>query len=276
MNPKTKLIAMKKLSILLLLTAFLRPEFSWGQGFANGLSEAYLQASLDVAKQLLTGPSYEDFKANYNTYGFNVGFYYRPLGFKHELQEDYGLPETRVAPHLSTLLASNNNLPGPTAPDPKVASFLSHVYPLIGIQLIGKGGSYSDRFGKSTTHLTYLEIPLYAMYGYKLPDGKGRVFGGLGFYFAYGLWGKTSYNDRTGNSSIGAFDKKSGGLRRFDAGLNFQGGYQLPQGLRLSLVYELGLVNLDPVSKVDKTFNRVFSLNVGYPLNKLVSKFKKQ
>lgn len=275
---KTDTMKKRYIRFLVVLTVCLHPELSRGQG-QYGLSDVYTQASLDVARLSLTGPSYENFKANYNTYGFNAGLYLNPIGAGRRLRDDYNLPDNSLRnARLAPLLASIKNQPGPTAPDPKAGSeFLSHLSPLIGIQLIGKGGKYSDRFGTSTTHMTYLEIPVYVLYSHLLPEGKGRLFGGLGFYLAYGLWGKSSYVDGTGaTGSFGAFDINGGGYKRFDTGLNFMAGYQLPQGLRLSLVHELGLTSIDPVARADKTKNRVWSLNVGYPLKKLTDRLQKK
>jgi len=272
--PKKRLIA-----FIVLLTVWVGLNRTEAQ-YQNGLSEAYLQGSLDVAKQILTGPSYEDFKANYNTFGFNAALYRNPFRAKRILKDDYDVLKRRSRhspPDLATLLASADNIAGPTAPDPKTGfSFLSHLSPLVGIQLIGKGGKYSDGFGTSTTHMTYLELPVYALYTHQLPKDKGQLIGGVGFYLAYGLWGTSRYTDaRGGNAeSYPAFDKLSG-YKRFDAGLNFMVGYQLPQGLRLSLVHELGLTSIDPVAGSDKTKNRVLSLNVGYPLATLINTFRK-
>ncbi len=265
---------MKKLLtlLLLLLIGSLQPMHSWGQNF----KKITIKASLDIAKQYLSGPSYDKFAKSEDVLTFNALMMLNPLDAFGFLEYGYAARHKNVPPNFSTLLASTANQPGPTVPDPKVTSVLSHVYPLIGIQIIGKGGKYNDGFGTSTTRITYLEIPMYAMYGYKLPDDKGGVFGGLGPYIGYGLWGKTTYKDSRTNESYGAFDKNSGGYKRFDAGLNFMVGYQLPQGLSLSLVREIGLVNIDSGNSADKTYNRVWSLNVGYPLDKIVSKLKKK
>ena len=261
-----------------MLTIWLRPERIIAQ-YQYGAGEVYFKASGDIARQVLTGPSYNDFIKYGDVMGFNVGLYYNPVGAINSLKNDYSSSKHGLQNPLfssATLLASTNNQPGPTAPAPKAGSeFLSHLSPLIGVQLIGKGGKYSDRFGTSTTHMTYLEIPVYVLYNQKLPDGKGLLFGGLGFYLAYGLWGTLKFDDPGGKSSFSAFDKLNG-YKRFDAGLAFMGGYKLPQGLSLSLEYELGLTSIDPVAGSDKTRNRVLSLNVGYPLKKLTTLLKKK
>jgi hypothetical protein len=147
---------------------------------------------------------------------------------------------------------------------------------MYGVELIGKGGRFSDGFGTTTTRMTYLQAPVYGLYNYDLPNDKGRVFGGLGPYIGYGLFGKTTYKDSRTSESYGAFDKNNFGYSRLDAGLNFTAGYQLPESFRFNLVYSLGLANLDPNNRSFQYYNRGWSLNVGYPLTKLVSKLKKQ
>jgi Outer membrane protein beta-barrel domain len=146
---------------------------------------------------------------------------------------------------------------------------------MYGMELIGKGGRFDDGFGTTTTRMTYLQAPVYGLYNYDLPNDKGRVFGGLGPYIGYGLFGKTTYKDSRISESYGAFDRTKFGYSRFDAGVNFTAGYQMPENFRFNLVYSLGLVNINPNDRSFRYYNRGWSLNVGYPLDKLVSKFKK-
>ncbi|MVM32292.1 PorT family protein [Spirosoma sp. HMF4905] len=236
-----------------------------------GCSPEFVQASADARRDGFRGPSYDGietpilFGTNVNAYW--TGQFARTAGIGSKYQ---------VNP--ATLLAANTNQPGPMAPDPKLTSFLSHVSFLYGGQLIGKGGKYTDNFGTGTSRRTYLEAISYALYNYDLPNDKGRIFGGLGPFLGLGLFGTSKYeNARFGTQSYGAFDKNAG-YSRLDGGLAFTAGYQLPQGLRLSIAHELGLVNIDPVSggSADKTFTRVWSLNVAYPTKKLVALVKKK
>ncbi|GAB3947376.1 hypothetical protein GCM10028805_19500 [Spirosoma harenae] len=56
-------------------------------------------------------------------------------------------------------------------------------------------------------------------------------------------------------------------------------GYQFPNSLRVRLAYDLGLLNIQPSPfgpDGAKAYNRSLSLNVGYPLTKIVDKFKKK
>lgn len=143
-----------------------------------------------------------------------------------------------------------------------------------GIKLAGRGGKEFDGVGTSITHKKYLILPTYLLYNHELQN-SGLVFGGLGPYFGYGLWGKTIYKDpTTGNQSYPAFDKNNG-YRRFDAGLGLLAGYQIPESFRLSIGYDIGLVNNEH-SKFTKIYNRALRFSVGYPLDKIIDKIKKK
>ena len=237
-------------------------------GSLTGCSPDFYQASFDAALDQFAGPSYSGYSTG-DLYAGNIGASW---------VSTIGAPPLRVfrAAAASSLLASNTDRPGLTTP-PDKGAFLSHISFLYGPQLIGKGGKASDGYGTTTSRRTYLEGIGYALYNYDLPNNKGRVFGGLGPYLGFGLWGKTKYEQATyGTQSYGAFDKLNG-YKRFDAGLAFTVGYQLPQGLRLSIAHELGLVNIDPFGNGDdKTKSRSWSLNVSYPAKKLVTLVKKK
>ncbi|WP_020607639.1 porin family protein [Spirosoma spitsbergense] len=239
--------------------------------------DKFLQASIDLVRQKLSGPSYQgDAPKPGDVLVLNLALKYHNQALVDQIINYYqsGSHNSLNPADPATLLAVNTTQPGPTTP-PEKERFVRHLSLLYGIQLIGKGGKYSDRFGTSTARMTYLEIPAYVLYNHKLPEGKGRLFGGVGFYLGYGLWGTLKYDEPGGQESFSAFDKLNG-YKRFDAGLGFTGGYQLPQGLSLSLEYELGLVNIDPARGDDKTRNRALSLNVAYPLKKLVDNFRKK
>lgn len=284
---------MKKRIILLVFFAGLFPKIGWTQQLptptptgadqvvdaAGRLVQTYLQVSLDVVHQRLYGPSYQGSSPNpvqLLLLNFAVQTNNKKLIDQIIKNVKNGVSRRTIKPaDEATLVASTDTHPGPTTLAPK-ASFLSHLSLQYGVQLIGKGGKYADGFGTSTTKMTYLEPMATVLYNYELPDNKGQIFGGLGPYLAYGLWGTAAYKDPTTNQSSGAFDSKNGGYKRFDAGLIFTAGYQLPQGLRLSIAYELGLVDIESGGGADGTQNRVWSLNVGYSLQKLTDKFRKK
>ncbi len=248
------------------------------------LQDSFIQPSFDYVNQHYKGPSYLRDPRNVPTvFAINLAIYIKKgqsspnQGASNGVINYYGDRQAYARPlDPALLLVTTDNRPGPMAPapDPKDA-FMSHLSFIYGLQLIGKGGKYNDGYGTSTTHITYLEIPTYVLYEYDLPNQKGQLFGGLGVYLGVGLWGTVNYTDKTTNESFGAFSD-NGGLSRFDGGLNFMAGYQLPQGLRLSVVHEFGLANIQSGGGADKTFNRVWSLNVGYPLKKITDKLRKK
>ncbi len=240
-------------------------------GSLSGCSPDFYSASAEAARDYFRGPSYDDYPTPILFTGNIL------TGWMIGLQGVNATPGLNYNPNPATLLASNTNRPGPTAPDPALTSFLSHINFFYGGQLIGKGGKLSDGFGTSTSRRTYLEGIGYALYNYDLPNDKGRVFGGLGPFLGVGLFGTNTYEQaKTATQSFGAFDSNNGGYSRLDGGLAFTAGYQLPQDLRLSIGYELGLVNIDPTGGADKTFTRALSLNVAYPAKKLVALVKKK
>ena len=269
---------------LLVLLTCLSPQLVLGQMLptptptdADRKIEAFLSASLDLARQKLTGPSFENLRNHPgDVLIMNLSIQFHNQGMVDQIINYYGKnARHRVKPaDPATLLATNSEMPGPTTTTDK-ASFLSHLSLLYGVQLIGKGGKEKDEYGSSKTRVAYLEPTGHVLYNYKLPDDRGRVFAGPGIYLAYGLWGKSKYESTGYNESFSAFDKDLG-YQRFDFGLSGMIGYQMPQGFSLSFVYELGLVNIDPERGDDKTKNRVFSLNIGYPLSGIVNKLRKK
>lgn len=128
----------------------------------------------------------------------------------------------------------------------------------------GKGGK-EEVFGFDTkTNVGYLELPINFMY--KPEVGNGNLFIGLGPYFAVGLNGnrETVVNDAVVKNDI-EFGDENGQMKRFDAGANFQVGYELPMGLNFGLFTDLGLVNLQGNGDDDNSFrNTAFGVTVGY------------
>ena len=128
----------------------------------------------------------------------------------------------------------------------------------------GKGGK-EEVFGFDTkTNVGYLELPINFMY--KPEVGNGNLFIGLGPYFAVGLNGnrETVVNDAVVKNDI-EFGDENGQMKRFDAGANFQVGYELPMGLNFGLFTDLGLVNLQGNGDDDNSFrNTAFDVTVGY------------
>ncbi len=241
------------------------------------LVSTYIQVSLDVVHQRLWGPKYKGADPNpvqFLLLNFAIQTNNQKLIDQIFKNVKAGVSQRGINPaDDATLLASTDTRPGPTIL-PEKASFLSHLSLLYGVQLIGKGGKFRDDFGTSITKMTYLEPMAAVLYNYDLPNNKGHLFGGPGLYLAYGLWGTEKFKGPGFDESFKAFDADNGSYKRFDAGLTFTAGYQLPQGLRLNLAYELGLVNIQSGGGEAKVSNRVLSLNMGYPLGKLISKIR--
>ncbi|MVM36090.1 hypothetical protein GO755_39115 [Spirosoma sp. HMF4905] len=75
----------------------------------------------------------------------------------------------------------------------------------------------------------------------------------------------TIFGLKSGNFSSNTFDSQTG-YKRFDAGLYVTAGYQLPQGLRLNIAHEIGLINLQKNNPDEQA----------YPLKKLIALVKKK
>ena len=145
-----------------------------------------------------------------------------------------------------------------------------------GIEIIGKGGktTFSSPTEIDVARLTYLQIPVYVIYKHKLPN-KSTLYGGLGPYFAYALGGNVNITLANKSTDYVAFDKNGANYHPFDAGLGILGGYKLESGWSFELEYQLGLTNIDGKQFFDdKVVNRVLSLNVGYPISKILGAVK--
>jgi hypothetical protein len=98
--------------------------------------------------------------------------------------------------------------------------------------------------------LTYLEIPINAVYRFGGEDGGFMLHGGP--YLGYLLGAK--------------LDETSGtdGMKKMDFGINVGAGYQLPMGLFFRAQYGLGLASI--YEDGESVTNRVIGISVGYNL----------
>ena len=129
---------------------------------------------------------------------------------------------------------------------------------------------------KTTTRLSYLELPLNLLYRPKL--GDGNLLFGFGPYVAYGIFGNekttegslTDKQDVRFKNSVGASDPTTYAYyRALDAGANIFFGYEIPSGLFCQLNAQLGMLQVNPDYELlseDKTSvkNTGFGLSVGY------------
>lgn len=98
--------------------------------------------------------------------------------------------------------------------------------------------------GRSTA-ANYVELPVLFNYYHRLSESRYLVFS-FGPYAAVGVSGKVKTRGdgrRAGSEKLFYEDETfgSGGLRRFDAGLQAAAGYQFPTGLTLGVEADLGL-----------------------------------
>lgn len=119
-----------------------------------------------------------------------------------------------------------------------------------------------------TLGLTYIDVAGDVLYTQGMKD-DGMMFAGLGPYVGYGISGRVTFN----GMHTPAFGGQ--GYKRLDAGLDLSAGYRLHGVWFFSLGYELGLADKSPDPSEFRSYNRSFSLNVGYSLDKIVGGFKR-
>jgi hypothetical protein len=144
---------------------------------------------------------------------------------------------------------------------PSAGGQLVMVSSLEFVQRAAKFDGYSQR-------LNYLVAIQDVRYLYPLGN-SGTLFGGLGPYIGYGLGGSTG----SGANKAPAFG--SDGYKRFDWGLHFTAGYQLPSSLNFRFAYELGLYDKSTNPSDWTSYNRTWSIGIGYSLDKIIHGLKK-
>ncbi len=122
------------------------------------------------------------------------------------------------------------------------------------LNFVQKGGDFEG----ASINLNYLELPLDFVY--KLEAGSGKLFLGVGPSFALGLSGKAKSG---GDSEDIEFGSGEGEVKPLDLGGNILAGYELSNGLFLSVNYNLGFSNISNESEV-KTRNNYFGIKLGY------------
>ena len=254
---------------LLLLMSFL---------FQSCIEFMELRVSGDYNHQSNTGPSYPSASPNEPELGGNIGFF--TTGIEGWHNANVGLGTFNDAPFRSSPELYASILQGPEAiyyrsedygketitmqKDKAPLTFVSHLRGMAGIEFVQK----RSKDGGTKITLNYLQVPAYLLYYYQLPSA-GNIFGGLGPYFAYGIGGKmkTSFNGQTFEAK--SFDRTNG-FRPFDIGLGLTAGYKITNSFSFGLAYDYGLANINRNPGGDKTKNRGISLNISYPLNKII------
>jgi Outer membrane protein beta-barrel domain len=127
------------------------------------------------------------------------------------------------------------------------------IRPQLGLSL--KGGRLLDDGDVYKTNLTYIDLPVHAVYKYEA--GPGKILGGIGPYFSLFAGGK----DDGDKLKVGT------NIKGFDMGLSLMAGYELTdKNLSINLFYSPGLLNLVP-SKYNtrgKYTNSTIGISVAY------------
>lgn len=113
---------------------------------------------------------------------------------------------------------------------------------------------------KDTYESLAVEVPIYAMGQWSLPTG-GRIYAGIGPYFAMGVKAKLK------DSDVDLYEEIDGEtpFTRINAGGAALIGYEFNFGLQINASYRLGLINSLDSKKDDAKMNsQVVSLGIGY------------
>ncbi len=112
-----------------------------------------------------------------------------------------------------------------------------------------------------SARVDYVEIPVNLLL--KAPLGKGRLFIGGGPFVAFGVGGK--FTQRGVSTDIVFGDNIPSNYKRFDAGLNFCGGFQAANGVILRGFVHTGLTNIRPAGTSDQGIrNWGYGFSIGY------------
>lgn len=213
-----------------------------------------MELSADLSKQHQSGPSFSDENVVDDVLlNINMGVY--------ALMKSVSLDEGSVPVEQDATLGYKPS-----------ANAMGKIYFMPGLEYIGKGTKTKVQETSAKTHLSYLEVPLYALYHFNSTSDYG-FFAGLGPYFAYGIGGKIKVEGNDTQTDFDAFGD-NGAFKRFDFGLSPTVGYQTKGAFYFRAAYDFGLTNIELHGGEDKTKNRCLSLNIGYSLNNLFHKGK--
>ena len=136
-----------------------------------------------------------------------------------------------------------------------------------GISIVGKGVKEYQNAQTNTITLTYLDVPINAVYKIDLPT-VGKVCLGAGPYISVGLSGNNQQEGVNTTSGTSVEFGPSQDYLKTDIGVNFSGALDLNNHLTFHMRYSLGLNNIasDDPSDVNTTNvkNRLFSIGLGF------------
>ncbi len=141
-----------------------------------------------------------------------------------------------------------------------------------------KGAKNTENLVTNTTRLSYIELPLNAVYKGRL--GGGFVMLGFGPYIGYGIGGKVTSKGGAADVARDIEFKNVVELtdplttpyfKRLDAGGNIFFGYEMASGMFFNINAQLGMLEINPEYKIlpnDKSVvkNTGFGLSLGYRL----------
>jgi hypothetical protein len=110
--------------------------------------------------------------------------------------------------------------------------------------------------------LSYIDIPVMAMYNFNV--GAGKLFVGVGPNIGIGVSAKEKISALgTDTTADVGFGSDSTQLKMLDFGANVNVGYELPMGLFFRVGYNIGLANLSNLDGL-KYKNMGLGISVGY------------
>ena len=136
-----------------------------------------------------------------------------------------------------------------------------------GLLFTTKGAKAKELGVEGTLDMMYLQLPVHFAYKMDINPGTRFVLH-AGPYVAYGVGGKTKFEEKGVSLSFDTFGKrKIGGVevegaKRFDAGLGIGAGFEFGQFL-VDLGWDMGLVNVGR-DKDNKITTQNGYLSLGY------------
>jgi hypothetical protein len=131
-----------------------------------------------------------------------------------------------------------------------------------GLSITGKGSKFEAEGATQKSDLMYIEIPVNGVA--KFAAGSlGKFFIGAGPYAAFGVAGKTKYEEGNDTEEMDSFSDE--GFKKSDFGLNLLGGLELSNGVTINANYGLGLSNIAQSSDDEGSIkNKVVSISLGF------------
>jgi hypothetical protein len=136
-----------------------------------------------------------------------------------------------------------------------------------GLGIAGKGSRVFNDALTTTTHVTYVELPVNVLRKFTFTD-LGIFYLGAGGYVAGGITGSLDYETPGTNTADKIKFGKDDDVTRFDTGLNFTAGFEFRNRVTFNMAFALGLNNIASTTQQDTgtsvVRNREFSIGLGY------------